>query len=134
MLRVDRCFPSDSCDVYGELHLKDSEVESELMECVASLPQDLANVKDIPDEALREAFEAKVRDVAFEFAGGDTTIAEYSAALLLDLPLTDVIEVITATNTPEYRDQYLEGLYTGVGGVSLDSHILSFGRPADDLE
>lgn len=125
----------DSCDVFGEINVHDAEVIAGLLDCVGPPPEDSATVADIPDEDLRGEFEAKIAEVAADVAGeGNADLADAVASIFLDLPLSSVQEMIAISNTPEYRDQYLETISTGAIADSLDAHILSLGRPADGLE
>ena len=43
----------DSCNIYGELNLRDPDVQAELVECRAPVVSNSATVSDIPDEAVK---------------------------------------------------------------------------------
>mmetsp|Transcript_18713 Transcript_18713/g.29375 ORF Transcript_18713/g.29375 Transcript_18713/m.29375 type:complete len:273 (-) Transcript_18713:1110-1928(-) len=126
----------DSCDVYGELNVFDENTMSEMLACIGPLSENSATIADIPDEKLRESFKAKLLEIATAMANqiGNADYADVLASDFLALPLSDVQNLIVFTNTPEYRDQYLQSLLFGGTGNVLDFDVLVLGRTADGLE
>lgn len=117
--------------MYGEHFYKDSDVATEYKECATPLYTEADRVNDIPDEELQETLNAKVLEVATALSLDN---ANDIAARIRELPLKQVLKMIMFYNTPEYRDKYLASIRTGVSGGSLDSHVLSRGRPSGSLE
>mmetsp|Transcript_37403 Transcript_37403/g.79797 ORF Transcript_37403/g.79797 Transcript_37403/m.79797 type:complete len:419 (-) Transcript_37403:716-1972(-) len=77
----------------------------------------------------------KIMEVATAVLGeGNEDFVALFVSQILALPLPDVQGFILSTNTPELRDFYLQSVFTGASAGSLDTHVLSLGRPADGLE
>ena len=123
---------TDSCDVFGELNPYDTNVTAELATCQSS--HSSATPSDIPNEELRAKIRAKLVTIILAHIESDPTSAETIADRLFDLSLSEIQRIILYANTPEYVELYADSLYSGIGAGSLDTSVLSVGRPADDLE
>lgn len=121
----------DSCDVYGEVDLLDAAVIAEVAQCAAPIIANAARVADIPEEEVRNVIIEELTKIATLVNPDD---ADFVADLFLTFPLFDVTNTIQLANTPEYREQYLETLRTGVETGFLDTDLLALGRPNDSLE
>ncbi|KAL9187382.1 hypothetical protein ACHAXT_001485 [Thalassiosira profunda] len=125
----------DSCDVFGELNLHDTDVVTEIAACAGNATVDAATVEDIPDPELQEAIRSKMMEIGVTLSPDDPEVAQFYADRLLTLPLEEVQRIILFANTPEYSAEYLDTLLTGTDGFDfLDAHLLSLGRPSDGLE
>lgn len=91
-----------------------------------------ATLDDIPDEELQKAYKAKILEIMTNIYGPED--AEVLAPRLHSEPLPAIQQFIELGNTPEYVENHGESLYSGLSAGSLDTHMLSMGRPAGDLE
>lgn len=127
----------DSCDVYGEINLRDPAVVLELEQCMTPLSQGAATVADIPDEEIKSAYEAKLLEIATMVAAtypqGDENLVDTFYQALLPLPLFLAQQFITFSNTPEY-EPYLVQTLIGMPVEAFDESLLSLGRVAGGVE
>jgi hypothetical protein len=124
----------DSCDIYGELNLYDSNTLNDLKECQNSTLEGEATLADIPDEGLRDEVKAKILETILQYVEIDSNTAETLASSFDPVPLSEIYRFITFANTPEYMEKYAYNLIFGEGSSFLDLEILASGRPVGALE
>ncbi|KAL3791538.1 hypothetical protein ACHAWO_009745 [Cyclotella atomus] len=123
---------ADSCDVYGEINLRDPAIIEELGQCIIPLVENAATVIDIQDQDIKSAYEAKLLEIATSVAPDESLVDGIYQALLL-LPIFLVQQYVLYSNTPEY-EQYLLLELAGTPASALDDDVLSIGRVPGGLE
>ena len=129
----------DACTVYAELDLNDPDVMDEVTECALEIQTanagTQATIMDIPDPDMRAQYEAVLLAIAEEYAGAIGPADLLATQLAQTFSLDDIVSMVQAYNTPEYKDSFFAQYFDPTAEVSfLDTELLDEARSTESLE
>ena len=129
----------DACTVYAELDLTDPKIMEEATECVLEVQTSnagtLATIADIPDPDLRARYEAVLLTIVEEYAAELGPANQVATQLAQTFSLDDIVSMVQAYNTPEYKNSFFEQSFNPNADASfLDTDLLDEARSTASLE